>query len=593
MSPRFLLAPALLLLLACPKAPPAQIGRPAPEDARELWPAVEKLASEAESLLSQQEDLIWKNWVEGTPAAIAKTYEGKDKLFSPASIWTIERLRQSLITAYQCTADAPGEPPQCPKDAWGTLEVRALTHLHIYFVGEHLSRMLSDQSDAVANLEASLTFSAAGKEYHYRDLERLLATEKDPDRRQALYLGATRAVERLSLLVRRKDERAEALLKELNYPSYESFGDAMHYGSLEGIAAVAEQILDLTQTAYGKAMDRLAQRELHTSFEKLSRADIPRLLKGQNLQTFFPKDALLTRAQSTLSGLRIDLAAMKNITVDLKDLTYKNPRPLTVSVLIPGDVRVSLKPSGGARDQAALLHEVGLALQFAFMKDPGQHFPAGREGYKPDLRFELNRLGSAVLPQAYGLLFEQLVEDRDWLQQYAGLSGEKLQRHLMEANARRLFQVRRRAGKLLYDLAVHRGEEQDARAVYHRIMSRAYGLATTAEDDARYVVDRDELYQPADEVRAWLLARQLQETLKKKFGTSWWRSPVAGDLLRDLWSKGSALYPDELRNFLSEGMSTDELLRGFASLLGGPDESSVDAEDHEPHGGSSSGDQLD
>ncbi|HKD39730.1 MAG TPA: chromosome segregation protein SMC [Myxococcaceae bacterium] len=578
MRPRFLLTPALLLLLACPKAPPPPIGEAQKQIDRRLWYAVQDLASQAEALLAQQEEMIWKNWTEGTPADIAKTYEGKDKLFSSVSIQMIDQLRKSSIAAYQCTAVERGEPPQCPKDAWGSLEVRALTYLHVYFVGEHLSAMLVDQSDAIANLEASLTFTAAGKEYHYRDLDRLLAVEKDPEKRQALYLGATRAVERISLLARRKDERAEALLKELGYPSYESFGEAIRYGNMDEIAQFAEQVLELTQNAYAKAMDRVAQRELHTPFEKLRRADIPRLFKPQNMQFFFPKDELLSRAQSTLKGLGFELSAMKNIRLDLRELTYKNPRPLTVSVAIPGDVRVSLKPTGGARDQAALLHELGLALRFASMKDPDQAYPAGRAGFKPDLRFELTRLGSGAVAQAFAILFEQLVEDPEWLQQNASLTGQKLQSQLMVAHAHRLYQVRRRAGKLLYDVAVHRGEEPDARAVYHRIMSRAYGLAITTEDDARYVVDRDELYQPADDLRAWLIARQLQQTLKKRFGASWWRSPRAGDLLRELWSKGGALYPQEIATSVDAATSTDELLRSFAAACSGPAETRAEAE---------------
>jgi hypothetical protein len=568
MSPRFLFVLAALpLLSACPKAPPRPLaGLPSQED-QALWPAVEKLASDAEAVLTGQEEAIWKNWTEGTAANIGKTYEGKEKLFSLESIQTIDRLRKSLATAYRCPSAAAGVPPQCGTDGWGSLEVRALTYLHVFFVGEHLSRVLADQADAIANLEASLTFTASGVEHHYRDLDRLLATENDPEKRRALYLGATRAIDRLSLLVRRKDERTGALLAELGYPSYESLGESIRYGNMDQMARLAEQVLDLTQTAYAKAMDQMALRELRTPFEKLRRADIPRLFRPQNLQFFFPKDALASRAQSTLSGMGIDLGAMKNITLDLRDLPHKNPRPLTVLVAVPGDVRVSLKPSGGARDQAALFHELGFALRFASARNPEQLYPRARGGHQPHLRFELTRLGSAVIGQASALLFEQLVENPDWLQQYAGLSGEKLESQVIGANAHRLFQLRRRAGKLLYDIAVYRGEAQDARAIYRRIMSRAYGLPITAEDEARYIVDRDELYQPADDIRAWLFARQLQEILTRRFGASWWNNPLAGDLLRDVWSKSSALYPQEVPNSVGETISPDELLRNFAAAF--------------------------
>ncbi len=576
MTPRFLFVLAALpLLAACPRAAPRQLASPPGQDPQALWPAVEKLASDAEAVLAAQEEAIWKNWTEGTPANIGKTYEGKDKLFSLESIQTIDRLRKSLIGAYGCTFAAPGEPPQC-KDAAGSLEVRALTYLHVYFVGEYLARMLADPTDAIANLEASLAFTAGGAEHHYRDLDWLLAAENDPEKRRALYLGATRAIERLSLLVRRRDEQTGALVTELGYPSYQSLGESIRYGNMDQLAQLAEQVLDLTQTAYANAMDQMAQRELRMSFDKLRRADMPRLFRPQNLQFFFPKDSLVSRATSTLSGLGIDLGSMKNITLDVRDLAYKNPRPLTVLAAIPGDVRVSLKPSGGARDQAALLHELGFALRFASLKNSDPR-PPGKRGHKPSLRFELTRLGSPVVGQASALLFEQLVEDPEWLRQYAGLSGEKLDSQLIAANAHRLFQLRRRAGKLLYDIAVHRGEEQDTRAIYRRIMSRAYAVPITAEDEARNIVDLDELYQPADDIRAWLLARQLQEILIRRFGSAWWKNPLAGDVLREVWAKNSAPYPQEVANLVGEAIGADELLRNFAAAFSLAVESSREA----------------
>src|SRR6266851_3671595 len=285
MSPRFLFVLAALpLLAACPRAAPRQLASPPGQDAQALWPAVEKLASDAEALLAGQEEAIWKNWTDGAPANIGKTYEGKDKLFSLESIQTIDRLRKSLIAAYGCTA-APGEPPLCGKNAAGALEVRALTYLHVYFVGEYLARMLADQTDAIANLQASLSFTSGGVEHHYRDLDWLLATENDPEKRRALYLG-----------------------------------ESIRYGNMDQLAQLAEQVLDLTQTAYAKAMEKMAQRELRMPFDKLRRADMPRLFRPQNLQFFFPKDSLVSRATSTLSGLGIDLGSMKSTAPDVREV---------------------------------------------------------------------------------------------------------------------------------------------------------------------------------------------------------------------------------------------------------------------------------
>ncbi len=555
MSPRFFSVLACLLLTACPKAPPNHPANVRPND-ETLWAEVEKLAGQAESLLARQEELIWKHWTDGTPPDLSQTYDGKEQLFTLTSIQQIDRLRQSLIATYRCTFAARGDPPLCPADPSGLLEVRALTYLKAYFVGEHLAKALADQSDAISNLEASLTFAAAGKDYAYRDLDRLLASEKDAEKRRAFYAGGTRAVMRLSALLRLKNERTEALLGELG-TSYEAFGESIRYANIDRLALLAEQILHLTEGDYAKAMEQVAQHELHASRDTLRRQDMPRLFRPQSFQSSFPKEALLSRAESTLSAMGIDLQATKSITIDLRELAYKNPRPLTVAVAIPGDIRVSLKPVGGAQDEAALLHQLAVALRFASFKDPRPTYPTERSNRQRVLRFAFQRLGSPAVAAASAILFGQLVEDPDWLQQYAGLSADKVQSQVAMARAHHLYELRRRSGKLLYDVAVHRGDEQDLRAAYHRIMSRACGLTMSEDDDARYVVDREELYHSADDLQAWVIALQLRATLKSRFGGSWWRSRSSGEMLKELWSRGSTLYPQELPPTWGEELSAD------------------------------------
>src|SRR5215831_3865440 len=562
MNPRFFAVLAGLLLTACPKAPPDHPGTDKP-DAKTLWAEVEKLSRQAESLLIRQEELIWKHWTEGTPADLSQTYDGEKQLFSATSIQTIDRLRQSLIATHHCTSAARGDPPLCPADPQAALEVRALTYLQGYFVGEHIAQALADQNDAISNLEASLTFTAAGKDYPYRDLDRLLASEKDAEKRRLLYAGATRAVMRLSALVRLKDERTEALLRDLG-TSYEAFGESIRYANIDRLASLAEQILDLTESAYGKAMEQVAQRELRVPLDGLRRQDIPRLFRPQNSQSSFPKEALLSPAESTLTEMGIDLKAKKNITVDLRDLAYKNPRPLTVAMAIPGDIRVSLKPVGGVQDEAALLHQLAVALRLASIKDPPPPESSARGSHPRVLRFAFQRLGSPALAAASATLFGQLVEDPDWLQQYAGVSGDKVQSQLALVRAHHLYELRRRSGRVLYDVAAYRGGEQDLRAAYHRIMSRACGLKMSEDDDARYLVDREELYQSAEDLQAWVISLQLRAALKKRFGSSWWRSRSSGETLKELWSRGSTLYPQELPPIWGEELSADRVWQELA-----------------------------
>ena len=85
------------------------------------------------------------------------------------------------------------------------------------------------------------------------------------------------------------------------------------------------------------------------------------------------------------------------------------------------------------------------------------------------------------------------------------------------------------------------------------------------DDDARYVVDREELYQSADDLQAWVLSLQLRAALKKRFGPSWWRSGSSGETLKELWSRGSTLYPQELPPIWGEELNADRVLQELAT----------------------------
>lgn len=490
------------------------------------------LSRRAEAVLAQQDELVWKHWVDGAPLEVGKSYEAAGDLFTPANIRAIERLRT-------LTRD--------PR------EVRALTYLHVHFVGEYLAAQLSDVTEAVANLESSMTISLEGKDVPYRDLERLLANEKTAERRRALWSAATEPGQRLSQSLKLKEAKASQLLRELGYPSEDAFAAELRQVELEGLGALAEETLQVTESAYLEVLKRLAPRELGMTADQLRRADITRLFRPRGVDSFFPREQTLPRAQATIAGLGFDLAALKNLNVDARELKTKNPRPLTLAVRVPGDIRVSLKPAGGVRDQASALHELGDALHFALSDEK---------------RFELAKLGDSAVGDSFGSLFEDLLEDPIWLEEQAGLSGEKLAQDLAAASAWKLFQIRRAAARLVYELQLHHADPQDAQALYHTIFSRAYGVRFSAEDDARFQLDRGDFYPTADALRAWFLAGQLQGQLKARFGPSWWHSKAAGVFLRFLWARGNALTIPELARLAGEdGLKPDVLLLRLATHL--------------------------
>jgi len=492
---------------------------------------VKQLSLQAESLLHEQDELVWRGWTEGRPVDIAKTYQGHEALFTVASIKKLERLQKLTL-----------EPR----------ELRALGHLHTYFVGEYLASALAEASEAVANLEASMTFTVEGKEIRFRELDRLLANERSTARRRALYDAATPSVQRLAQSVRRKEEKVQSVLAELGYPSYDAFGAELRQVHLERLGLVADLLLQATQTPYVTVMATLSERELGLPLEKLRRADLPRLFRRSAVDKSFPKETVLPRALDTLKGLGVEPSTLKNYRLEARELPNKNPRPLTLAVAVPEDVRTSLMPSGGLRDQALTLHELGHAMVYVYSKET---------------RFELAKLGGGAVPEAFGDLFEALVEDPIWLADFAKLGGEKGEGQLWASAAYRLYQVRRAAGHVLYELQRRKGDGPP-RALYSAVMARTYGIPMTPDDAEREEADQEDFYESADTLQAWLLASQLQSQLQSRFGTAWWKDVKAGDFLRYLWAKGNSLTAREVARMSGdEGLKPDALLQRLGTTL--------------------------
>lgn len=540
MRPRL---PALVLTLSLSALggcvhPPAKAPPPPLSEQQQLQAEVEHLSSAARELLKKQDLLVWSYWAEGAKVDMAATYVGQEGLFSLDNLRKLERLRQ-LTT----------EPR----------ELRALTALKSHFAGEYLSQQLSEVNNDLANLEASLTFQVDGREEHWHDLERLLANEKSALRRKALYAAATPALERLTPVIHRREERTQALVRELGYDSYEGFGGELRQADLERLGLLAEQVLTATEAPYKQVMERLAQRELSLPYTTLTRADLPRLFRARDVDGFFAKGEALRRAHGTLAGMNIDLGAMKNVRIDARDdVKRKNPRPLALGIEVPQDVRLSVKSVGGALEQARLLHEFGHVLHDAFTKEP---------------RFELAKLGNPTVTESYASLFEDLMEDPVWLEEHAGLKDQERSEYLAATSAHKLFLLRRAAGRLLYQLALHRPRQEavDARVLYKAMIERVDQMPTTDNDTARYLVDQEDFFQSADNFRAWCLAGQLQGQLKARFGPAWWHSPEAGTFLEGLWAHGNAFSAREVAEALGEkGIAPDVLLLRLGTTLGVP-----------------------
>jgi hypothetical protein len=489
-----------------------------PRQEARMFSEVERVREEAESLLRRQYRAQWDNWVQGASLEVAGTYRGHEWLFSTETIGLVEEALRA----------AEG------------VESVALRYFRNHLLVERIALEVAELEDRIVNLQAAAVVEVDGVSVPFRQLNTLIANEPDSARRRRLADSAAPVLARLNPLLAEKLARSRQLAEGLGW-SYTGLSGELREADLPALAVQARHLLDRTDELYHRSR-RAATPLIGEEDERLQGCDLPRLFKGGRFEENFPATGLLETVSSFLAGIGINMEDQSGLRIHLEDHRTKNPRAVCFPIEVPGDIRLSVKPVGGAMDYRALFHEMGHAQHFLHTTTP---------------YFEFRYLGSYTTTEAYASLFEGMMEHPDFLAGRMGLSEESLNGYLTLTVFQKLFLIRRYAAKLLYELELHEGMPQ-ARERYRRLQQEATGLNFNDLDAERYLLDVDPFFYSADYFRAWQLEAMLDHHLDAEHGAPWFaHTSVSGDL-RFLWAVGSAQSGREL----AAGLGWEDTLPG-------------------------------
>ncbi|MDP1826326.1 MAG: hypothetical protein Q8L48_23870 [Archangium sp.] len=476
----------VLVLAGCPKsAPPPDVTPPRPDagvtEAELIAPKVDALEQEAAQVVRAVDEALWQHWTTGAPLDLAAATKGHDALFSKQSLETLHRARELR-----------------PADT------RRIGNLERWLGGELLARGVAAESEALANLESSTTFTVDGKELPWRDLNKLLVSEKSAVKRRALWNGSHAAALRLEAAVVRRDGKLKEVLASLELPAPLDFAAETRGLDLDALRRQADEVLTRTDAEWKTTLQALTDADVRLPVSALTRGELPRLLKvPAAVDAEFPKGKIGTRAVQTLGTLGV--YGQPGLTIDLAEAAKKSPLPLTVAPG-PGDVRVSVKPVGGLRDQQAVLGELGAALTLHGAKSGS---------------FALDRLGRSSEALRASELFASLLTEDAWLSANEVNNRPQV---IAAAKAQRLFALRRAAGVVLARLETQTiSDETAARAKFVAIMGRATGLSLSPEEGARWRLETDDFLRSAAQLDAMLGA----EAWRVQLGDGWWLKTFA------------------------------------------------------------------
>ena len=402
---------------------------------------------------------------------------------------------------------------------------RRLNYLRGFLIDEFIGLRVGEVDDRVLDLQAQETLSLPDREVAFRDVYGELFNSSDRQWRRQVHEARSSFVrEEINPHLKERLKVQRETCGQLGFADYGDFQNRIHEADFETLAGLCEELLYETELIYRRLLEETAGRTLGLDLHEIMVYDRPRLFRGQSFDAHFPADRMVPLLQSTLENMGIRLDEQDNIDLDVEDRPEKEPRPACYIIAVPDDIRVLVKPMGGAEDYESLFHEMGHAQHYAHTAVP---------------EFEFRVLGEDGVTEAYAFLFENLFMDDVYLVERVGLTEEAALAYLRQALLADLSSLRYYCALFLFERQLHAGLEKPW-LVYRDLWERArLTRMTLPQAEADYLMANEDFYS-VGYLEAWMLEAQLREVLRDRYGPQWFSDPRAGELLKGLWSLGSA-----------------------------------------------------
>jgi hypothetical protein len=397
-----------------------------------------------------------------------------------------------------------------------------------------LAAELAEKDDELENeiLAARLNFK--GEELPLRSALAKLAIISDYAERDELgelyrQKSADFNGQRLELL--RAYEELEADLTE--EPDAVARNEEEKQISLRELESVLAAASDAIEGSFIAMRERWFERLLGPDREEQpSSAHMGYVRRLSPLDSTYTKERATDVCLATLSALGFDLAADRNIRLDLDDRPQKSPRACVIASDPPRVVHLITRAQGGLHDYQAFLHEAGHALHYA--------------GVDPNLPYTFRRLSrDHALTEIYSYICEAITREPAWHTEHFGLSDEEASTNAEATIFLEALLFRRYTAKLQFELDFWSNFDQAGLTSddYSRRLTAATGIHYPSDG---HLADMDPGFYSADYLRAWIRHAQLRSYLFDEVGEDWWRSPKTGELLRDLFAEGTRPSSEEI-----------------------------------------------
>jgi hypothetical protein len=393
---------------------------------------------------------------------------------------------------------------------------------------------LAERDDELENALLAARVMFQGEELPLRSaLAQLsvMTAYKDRDELGELYRRKSAEFNEPRLDLLRAYEELEAdLSDELDPVARNEEEKEISLRELESVLAAAserieETFIELRETWFERLLG--PEREVQPTF-----AHMGYVRRLSPFDATYTKDRATEVCLETLSALGFDLAADRNIKLDLDDRPQKSPRACVIASDPPKVVHLITRAQGGLHDYQAFMHEAGHALHYA--------------GVNPNLPYTFRRLSrDHALTEIYSYICEAITREPGWHMQYFGLGEEEARTNAQATTFLEALLFRRYTAKLQFELGFWSdfGEAGTTSEDYAEKLTAATGVRYPSDG---HLADMDAGFYSADYLRAWIRHAQLRAHLVDEVGEDWWRSKKTGEVLRALFAEGTRPSSEEI-----------------------------------------------
>lgn len=399
-----------------------------------------------------------------------------------------------------------------------------------WVVDVRIGRLVAPLEEQQLVWEQSATVNADGQSVPYLRVPIELGNMSERRRRHALDMArARRGAEGLNGIRRERFLREHREVERLELGDYVAAWSVMSGIDLIALGREARTFLAATSDMYRDVLARVVRSRMGTTLDGLVRSDAAWLFRADRFDAAFPAGQLVETARRQMTELGIDLMQGGRVHFDTEERPGKQPRAFCVSVRVPDEVYLVLRPRGGHQDYRTFYHELGHALHFASMD--------------PALPFAARHLGDNSVTEGFAMTWDHFTLDPQWLVRYADLLPQEAEELAFELWAHEVFMVRRYAAKLLYELELHQSDFDTPAPRYAELLTDATAFQYLQDD---FLLDVDPAFYSARYLRAWQAEATLSAWLTDQFDDDWYRNSRAGSAVRLLMERGQAEPVDEM-----------------------------------------------